>query len=245
MKKNKFIVKSNRLLAKYTYEMELKGDISSIKRPGQFIHIELDGFFLRRPISICDWTASSLTIVYKAVGRGTEYMARLAEGAELEALVGLGNGFDTQKSGEKPLLIGGGAGIPPLYALTRKLLENGKKVTVVLGFNSADEAFYISKFTTLGANVIITTADGSLGVRGLVTDAMDGLDYSYTYACGPEPMLKAVYDKALTDGQYSFEERMGCGIGVCMGCVYRSKTGYKRICKDGPVLEKEEILWQT
>lgn len=247
MKKSLFTVADNRLLAKNTYKMILLGDSSAIVNPGQFIHIALDGFYLRRPISVCDWSEHSITIIYKTVGEGTEYMASLEEGDKLEVLTGLGNGYDSKKSGNRPLLIGGGAGIPPLYALAKKLVQQQKHATVVLGFNSADEVFYMEEFSLLGenVNVIVTTVDGSLGVRGFVTDAMDldTIDYTYTYACGPEPMLKAVYDKAATDGQYSFEERMGCGFGACMGCACQTKYGYKRICREGPVLEKEEIVW--
>jgi len=244
MKKSILSILSNRKLAKNTYEMVLKGDVSAIKRPGQFINIALDGYYLRRPISVCDWDKDSATIIYKVVGKGTEYMSKLSEGAELEVLSGLGNGYDTEKSGLNPLLIGGGSGIPPLYALAKELIAQGKKPTVILGFNSKDEVFYKDEFSALGARVLITTADGSLGIKGFATDAFESAgDYTYTYACGPEPMLKAVYNTSVTDGQYSFEQRMGCGFGACMGCVCRTKYGYKRICREGPVLVKEEIVW--
>ena len=245
MKKSMFTITGKRLIAKNTYEMTLSGDTSAITSTGQFIHIALDGFYLRRPISICDWTEESIILIYKTVGQGTEYMAQLSPGTKLEALTGLGNGYDSGKSGRKPLLIGGGAGIPPLYALAKELVQEGKNVTAILGFNSADEAFYIEAFSKLGISLNITTVDGSLGMKGFVTDAMaqDGMNYTYTYACGPEPMLKAVYETSITDGQYSFEQRMGCGFGACMGCTCRTKYGYKRICREGPVLEKEEIVW--
>ncbi|MGM9522013.1 MAG: dihydroorotate dehydrogenase electron transfer subunit [Oscillospiraceae bacterium] len=242
MKKGIFEIISNREIARNTYEMVLTGDTSGISRPGQFVNIELEGFYLRRPISVCDWTDGSLTIIYKAVGRGTRYMAELAPGAELDILSGLGNGYNTELSGEKPLLIGGGAGVPPMYALAKKLVSDNKQVSVILGFNSSDEVFYEDKFAALGTDVKVTTADGSYGIKGFVTDAMD-LTYSHTYACGPEPMLRAVYAKSTTGGQYSFEERMGCGFGACMGCSCKTKYGNKRICKDGPVLTKEEIIW--
>jgi dihydroorotate dehydrogenase electron transfer subunit len=242
MKKGIFTVVSNGLIAKNTYEMVLSSDTSAITKPGQFVNIELDGFYLRRPISVCDWDEKTLTIIYKAVGKGTEYMASLDSGKELDILTGLGNGYDTAVSGDRPLLIGGGAGVPPMYALCKKLISEGKKPLVILGFNTEDEIFYSDKFTELGADVVIATADGSVGVKGFVTDAMD-IEYTYTYSCGPLPMLKAVYDKSVTDGQFSFEERMGCGFGACMGCTCKTKYGYKRICRDGPVLCKEEIVW--
>ena len=245
MKKSFFTVAGNRLLAENTYEMVLRGDSSAVKKPGQFVHIALDGFYLRRPISVCDWSEHSITMIYKTVGKGTAYMAGLEEGDRLEVLTGLGNGFDSKKSGNKPLLIGGGAGIPPLYALAKKLMQEQKQVFAILGFNRVDEVFYAEEFASLGVNVIITTVDGSVGRKGFVTDAMeiDMADYTYTYSCGPEPMLKAVYEKAVSGGQYSFEERIGCGFGACMGCACQTKYDSKRICREGPVLEKEEIVW--
>ena len=242
MKKSIFKVISNVLIAKNTYEMVLSGDTSDITRPGQFVNIQLDGFFLRRPISVCDWDEKTLTLIYKVVGQGTEYMKALTAGEELDILTGLGNGYDVSVSGDAPLLIGGGAGVPPMYALAKKLIGEGKKVTVILGFNSADEIFYADKFAGIGADVKVTTADGSVGIKGFVTDAMD-ISYTHTYTCGPEPMLRAVYMKSVTGGQYSFEERMGCGFGACMGCTCKTKYGDKRICRDGPVLTKEEIVW--
>ena len=243
MKDVLFKIISNVCIAKNTYECVLEGDTSAITAPGQFVNLKLDGFYLRRPISVCDSSEGRLTIIYKVVGDGTERMAATAPGAEWLILTGLGNGYDLDKSGDRPLLIGGGAGVPPMYMLCKELIKQGKKPTVILGFNTENEVFYKQEFTNLGANVIIATADGSVGVRGFVTDAMADLDYTYFYTCGPEPMLRAVYEKSLTSGQFSFEERMGCGFGACMGCSCKTKYGNKRICRDGPVLEKEEIIW--
>ena len=230
-------------IAKKTYLWELSGDISDITASGQFVNIKLDGFFLRRPISVCDAEGDKLTIIFKVVGHGTEMMAKANVGEEFSVLTGLGNGYDLTKSGDKPLLIGGGAGVPPMYMLCKQLIREGKCPTVILGFNTAAEVFYKDEFEALGAKVLIATADGSVGIKGFVTNAMEGVDYSYFYTCGPEPMLKAVYNASTTSGQMSFEERMGCGFGACMGCSCKTLTGYKRICKEGPVMEKEEILW--
>ena len=238
-----FEVISNKKIAKNTYECVLAGDISDITAPGQFVNIKLDGFYLRRPISVCDAEGGKLTLIYKVVGKGTAQMAEMTGGEKLLVLSGLGNGYDLSVSGDKPLLIGGGAGVPPMYMLCKKLVGEGKKPTVILGFGGADEIFYKNEFEKLGAKTLVTTVDGSEGIKGFVTDAMEGLDYSYFYTCGPEPMLKAVYDKSATSGQFSFEERMGCGFGACMGCSCKTKYGNKRICKDGPVLVKEEIIW--
>ena len=243
MKQSIFTVLSNEKIAVNTFKTVLEGDTSAITASGQFVNIKLDGFYLRRPISVCDYDGESLTIIYKVVGKGTEYMSELSEGDKLDILTGLGNGYDLTKSGNNPLLIGGGAGVPPMYNLCRKLLEEGKKPTVIMGFNTSDEIFYEEEFKKLGAEVIVATADGSKGVKGFVTDAMKGVSYSYIYTCGPEPMLKAVYNAAESGGQFSFEERMGCGFGACMGCSCETKYGNKRICKDGPVLDKEEIIW--
>ncbi len=236
-----FTVECNKKIAKNTYEMRLIGDTEGISA-GQFVNIKLDGFYLRRPISVCDLEGDCLTIIYKAVGKGTEAMAKMTGGEKLLTLTGLGNGYNTSVSGENPLLIGGGAGVPPMYLLCKRLISEGKKCSVILGFGSSDEVFYEEKFKALGASVTVTTVDGSYGVRGFVTSAIaDG--YTYFYTCGPEPMLKAVYDATVTSGQFSFEERMGCGFGACMGCSCETKYGKKRICKDGPVLVKEEIIW--
>ena len=238
-----FTLKESRKIAKNTYEWVMEGDTSHITAPGQFVNIKLDGFYLRRPISVADVEGNNLTIVYKVVGEGTEKMANMPVGSELLVLSGLGNGYDLAPSGDAPLLIGGGAGVPPMYLLARRLTALGKSVSVILGFGSADEIFYKDRFEKLGAKVYVTTADGSEGVKGFVTDAMPEISYSYFYTCGPEPMLKAVYNSSSTSGQFSFEERMGCGFGACMGCTCETKYGNKRICRDGPVLVKEEIIW--
>ncbi len=230
-------------IARDVYKMVLSGDTSAIIAPGQFVNIKLDGKFLRRPISVCDYDCDSLTLIYKVVGEGTEMMSSMLPGTKLDILVGLGNGYNTAKSGDTPLLIGGGVGVPPMYNLCRKLISEGKKVTVVLGFNSSVDAFYEMEFTKLGARVIVATVDGTSGVKGFVTDAMQSLEYSYFFTCGPEVMFRAIEKIAKTSGQYSFEERMGCGFGACMGCSCKTKYGNKRICKDGPVLEREEIIW--
>ena len=243
MKQSIFTVETNKKIAKDVYEMTLSGDTSSITATGQFVNIKLDGMFLRRPISVCDFDTDFLKLIYKVVGHGTEYMAGLEKGAELDILTGLGNGYDTEKSGEKPLLIGGGVGVPPMYALAKKLIKEGKKVSVILGFNSKDDVFYEEEFKKLGCEVFVATADGTYGTKGFVTDCLDKVDYTYFYTCGPEPMLKALYKATKTSGQFSFEERMGCGFGACMGCSCKTITGYKRICKEGPVMRKEEILW--
>ena len=242
MKDTKFTLVENKCIAKNTYLWVLEGDISDITAPGQFVNIKLDGFYLRRPISVCDAEDGKLTIIFKVVGEGTEKMAEAAPGSEFLVLTGLGNGYDTSVSGDKPLLIGGGAGVPPMYMLAKKLIKEGKKPTVILGFNTADEIFFADEFVAIGCEVRIATADGSVGVKGFVTDAMEP-GYTYFYTCGPEPMLKAIYSKSETSGQLSFEERMGCGFGACMGCSCKTKYGNKRICRDGPVLVKEEIIW--
>ncbi len=242
MKQGIFTIASNKNIAANTWEMVMLGDTSGITAPGQFVNIQLDGMFLRRPISVCRWDEDGLTIVYKAVGRGTGRMTGFAPGKQLDLLTGLGNGFDVTKCGAAPLLIGGGAGVAPMFGLCRILVSRGKKPTVILGFNSGDEVYYRENFLSLGAKVMITTADGSEGIKGFVTAAMTE-EYDYFFACGPEPMLKAVYAQSNTSGQMSFEERMGCGFGACMGCTCKTKYGNKRICRDGPVLEKEEVIW--
>lgn len=243
MKQGFLKITENKLLVPTVCRMVLTGDTSAITCPGQFINLKLDGLYLRRPISVCDADDKTVTILYKIVGAGTEQMAAMPVGTEIDVLSGLGNGFDVAAAGEKNLLIGGGIGSAPLYWLARELIARGKKVTCVLGFNSRDDVIYADEFRALGAEVLISTVDGSEGVKGFVTDAMAGLDYDYFYTCGPEPMLKAVYKASTCDGQFSFEERMGCGFGACMGCSCKVVTGYKRICKDGPVLRKEELLW--
>ncbi len=244
MKEVNLRIVSQTCIARDVYRMTLAGDTTAVTAAGQFINIKLDGLYLRRPISVCDWEPEELTIIYKVVGKGTARMAALPDGTELSVLTGLGNGYDLKKSGDRPLLIGGGVGVPPLYLAAKLLRNEGKTVTAVLGFNTADDVFYADEFRALGVRMIVTTADGSCGTRGFVTDALPAAgDYSYVYTCGPEPMLKAVYDAVRTGGQFSFEERMGCGFGACMGCTCKTKYGSKRICTDGPVLEKEEIVW--
>ncbi len=243
MKQTIFEIISNKKIAKDVYEMVLAGDTSGIA-PGQFVNIKLEGLYLRRPISVCDYSDKTLTLVYKVVGQGTSQMSSMVNGEKLDILTGLGNGYDTSKSGNSPLLIGGGVGVPPMYALAKKLIAEGKSVSVILGFNVSDEIFYKEEFEKIGVKTYVTTVDGSVGTKGFVTDAVDLVgEYTYIYTCGPEVMLKAVYNKSNTSGQYSFEERMGCGFGACVGCTCKTKYGNKRICKDGPVLEKEEIIW--
>ncbi len=243
MKQGLFTITEHTALTETVYRMRLKGDTSAITAPGQFVNIQLDGQFLRRPISVHDRVGDELTIIYKVVGKGTEQMARMAAGESLDILTGLGNGYDLTPAGDHPLLLGGGVGVPPLYLLAKELRAAGKQVTVILGFNTANEVFCEEAFRALGCETIVATADGSYGVRGFVTDAMADIDYTYFYTCGPEPMLKAVYRATRTSGQFSFEERMGCGFGACMGCSCKTVTGNKRICKEGPVLVKEDILW--
>ena len=242
MKQSYFEIVENTALTESVFKMVLRGDVSAITAPGQFVNIKLDGLYLRRPISVCDVSADTLTIIYKAVGKGTRQMSEMKEGS-LDILTGLGNGYDLSVAGDKPVLLGGGVGVPPMYLLARKLIQQGKKVRVILGFNTKAEVFYENEFKALGADVVVTTVDGSYGIKGFVTDALKNMEYTYFYTCGPEPMLKAVYSKSTTGGSFSFEERMGCGFGACMGCSCKTKYGNKRICKDGPVLVKEEIIW--
>ena len=243
MKQSIFTILSNEALTDSVYKMVLGGDTSAITASGQFVNIQLTGKFLRRPISVCDYDDSTLTIVYKVVGKGTAQMSDMTAGEELDILTGLGNGYDLTLSGSKPVLLGGGVGVPPMYNLAKKLIAQGKEVSVILGFNTKSEIFYEEEFKKLGCTVTVTTVDGSYGVKGFVTTALESMDYTYFYTCGPEPMLKAVYKTSITSGQMSFEERMGCGFGACMGCSCKTLTGYKRICKEGPVMKKEEILW--
>ena len=244
MKQSIFEILENKPLTKDVFKMVLSGDTSAITASGQFVNIQLDGMYLRRPISVCDWDDSTLTIVYKVVGKGTEAMSKMAPGVKLDILTGLGNGYDLELAGDAPVLLGGGVGVPPMYGCAKRLVEMGIKPTVILGFNVKDEIFYEEEFKALGCETIVTTVDGSYGVKGFVTNALPE-NYTHFYTCGPEPMLKAVYKATSTSGQMSFEERMGCGFGACMGCSCKTLTGYKRICKDGPVMMKEEILWET
>ncbi|MDY4700808.1 MAG: dihydroorotate dehydrogenase electron transfer subunit [Oscillospiraceae bacterium] len=243
MKQSIFKITSNEKIARDIFKMTLAGDTSAITAPGQFVNIKLDGFFLRRPISVCDCVGENLTLIYKTVGNGTERISRMAAGDELDLLTGLGNGYNTKKSGGSPLLVGGGVGVPPMYMLCRELISEGKNVTVVLGFNSKDDVFYEDEFRALGADVHIATADGTYGIKGFVTDVIKDMQYTFFYTCGPEPMFRAMHKIMKTPGQYSFEERMGCGFGACMGCSCKTLTGNKRICKEGPVMESEEIIW--
>ena len=243
MKQGLFEIVSNTALTDSVYKMVLRGDTSAITASGQFVNLKLDGLYLRRPISVCDLEGDKLTIVYKVVGKGTAQMAAMKEG-KLDILTGLGNGYDLTLAGDRPVLLGGGVGVPPMYLLAKQLIAQGKKVSVILGFNTKQEIFYEEEFKALGCDVTVTTVDGSYGTKGFVTDVLKNLDYTYFYTCGPEPMLKAVYKTSVTSGQMSFEKRMGCGFGACMGCSCKTITGYKRICKEGPVMKKEEILWE-
>ena len=245
MDKRIFEIESNRPLTEQVFKMRLRGDATAIRRAGQFVNIAVEGLFLRRPISVCDFTDDSLTLIYKVVGEGTARLAKMQAGERLDILTGLGNGFDADRTISKALLVGGGVGVPPLYRLTKDLVARGKEVTAVLGFNRADEIFYADEFAAAGARVIIATADGSVGTKGFVTDAIreNGVKFDYFYACGPLPMLRALCDATAADGELSFEERMGCGFGACMGCSCKTHNGNKRICKEGPVLRKDEIIW--
>ncbi|MDO5123361.1 MAG: dihydroorotate dehydrogenase electron transfer subunit [Eubacteriales bacterium] len=244
MKQSIFKILTNEPIAKEVYKMTLQGDCSDITKSGQFVNIKLEGFYLRRPISVCEVEGDILTIIYKVVGKGTDAMSKMGKDTELDILTGLGNGYTLDQSGEKPLLVGGGVGVPPMYELAKRLVKDGKQVSVIIGFNKAEEIFYEAEFRALGCEVYVATADGSVGTKGFVTHVMKNLeDYTYVYACGPEPMLKAVWSEAKTSGQFSFEERMGCGFGACMGCSCKTKYGNKRICKEGPILVKEEIIW--
>lgn len=244
MRESIFTLLENRPIARSIWQMTLRGDTSAVTAPGQFVNIRLEGRFLRRPISVCDLEGDRLTLIYKPQGEGTKEMTTYAPGKELDLLVGLGNGYDTAPSGQHPLLVGGGVGVPPLYLLCRRLTAEGKRPHVILGFNTREEVFFEDRFLALGTTVDCRTLDGSYGETGLVTDGIKAAkEYSYLYTCGPEPMLKAVWQLCKTSGQFSFEERMGCGFGACMGCSCKTKYGSKRICKDGPVLVKEEILW--
>ena len=243
MKQSIFTIKQNISLTDSVYKMILSGDVSEITKPGQFVNIKIDGLFLRRPISVCDVDGGNLTIIYKVVGKGTEMMSKMTEGENLDLLTGLGNGYDLTVSGLNPILIGGGVGVPPMYMLCKELVKKGCSVKVVLGFNDKSEIFYEDEFKKLGVEVYVATVNGSYGIKGFVTDAIKDLEYSYFYTCGPEPMLKTLYNTSKTSGQFSFEERMGCGFGACMGCSCKTITGNKRICKEGPVLYKEEIIW--
>ena len=243
MKQGIYTVKSNEALTDCVYKMVLEGDTSALTAPGQFVNLTVEGCYLRRPISVFDWDETTISIIYKVVGEGTEKMSKWQAGYECDVLTGLGNGFDMSKSSDEPVLIGGGVGIPPMFGLAKRLISQGKKVKVILGFNKESEIFCKEDFEAIGAETFVTTVDGSVGIKGFVTDALKDMTYTYFYTCGPMPMFKAIENTAVTSGQYSFEERMGCGFGACMGCSCKTKYGNKRICKDGPVLEREEIIW--
>ena len=242
MRQGSFRIIENRMIAARTYQLVLKGDALYDVRPGQFVEVKIDPYYLRRPISVCDVEENRLTLIYKTVGKGTASLSEMKDG-DLDLLLPLGNGYDLTKAGDAPLLIGGGVGVPPLYCLAKELRKQNKDVSVILGFNSKNEIFYEDEFRKLGCDVTVTTVDGSYGTKGFVTDAMNQ-NYTYFYSYGPLPMLKAVNKAASTSGQFSLEERMGCGFGACMGCAIQTRKGNKRVCKDGPVFEKEDILWE-
>lgn len=243
MKQGKYELIDSYEIKKGIFKLSVIGDASAITTPGQFINIKIDDLYLRRPISVCDLYEDVITIIFRVVGKGTEKLSRYGKGKKLDILTGLGNGFDVSKAGDNPMLVGGGIGVPPLFLLAKDLISKNKTVSVVLGFNSKSDTILEREFKKLGCDVRVATVDGSCGIKGFVTDALFD-DYSYFYTCGPEPMFRALYDVTKTSGQFSFEERMGCGFGACMGCSCKTVKGYKRICKDGPVLEKEEILWE-
>lgn len=243
MKQGIFEITENTKIAKDVFKMRLAGDTSGITGAGQFVNIKIDGFFLRRPISVCDFNENELLIIYKVVGKGTDRMSGLEAGQKLDLLTGLGNGYDLTVKTDKPVLIGGGVGVPPLYKLAKELIKQGKKVSVILGFNSKEEIFFEKEFKEIADRVLVCTADGTYGVKGFVTDALCDVDYDYFFTCGPEPMFRALEKTVKTSGQFSFEQRMGCGFGACMGCTCKTLTGNKRICREGPVLFREEIIW--
>lgn len=243
MKQGIFEITENTKIAKDVFKMRLAGDTSGITGAGQFVNIKIDGFFLRRPISVCDFNENELLIIYKVVGKGTDRMSGLEAGQKLDLLTGLGNGYDLTVKTDKPVLIGGGVGVPPLYKLAKELKKQGKKVSVILGFNSKEEIFFEKEFKEIADRVLVCTADGTYGVKGFVTDALCDVDYDYFFTCGPEPMFRALEKTVKTSGQFSFEQRMGCGFGACMGCTCKTLTSNKRICREGPVLFREEIIW--
>ncbi len=242
MKQSDFIIVGNDALTDAVYKMVLEGDTSAITNCGQFVDLRLPEKYLRRPISVCDYDDTTLTLIYKVVGGGTQIMSTLPVGTKLDVLTGLGNGYDTSLSGDRPLLVGGGVGVPPMFNLCKKLLAEGKHPQVVLGFNTDREIFLAEEFRALGADVYIATADGSVGTKGFVTDVIKDLSYTYFYSCGPMPMFRAMEQVMVTSGQYSFEERMGCGFGACTGCTIQTRDGYKRVCKDGPVFFREVVF---
>lgn len=239
-KQGMYEVTDNRPIARDVWEMTLRGDTSAISHPGQFVEIRLSGLFLRRPISVCSWDKESIRLIYKVIGKGTACLSDAREGDLLDVLTGLGHGFSIHEAkGKRIAIIGGGVGVPPLYGLIQKISK--EDISCMLGFNAAEDVFYEKQFEELGAKVIVTTADGSYGTKGFVTDALRKIDYDYYFACGPMPMLKAVHALG-REGQLSLEARMGCGFGVCMGCSMEMNSGMKRVCKDGPVFNSEEVL---
>ncbi len=245
MQQSQFEILSNRPLTEAVWELQLAGDTGAITAPGQFVEISLPGRFLRRPLSVCDWTSGQLTLVYKVVGGGTRQMTTLQPGAKLDLLTGLGNGYSLSQLGDRPLLVGGGVGIPPMYGLCKYLISENKIVSVILGFNTENDIFYVDQFTALGCPVYVTTVDGSAGIPGFVTDALAGLDFDHVCACGPLPMLRALDRAVDVPGHFSLEERMGCGFGACMGCTIQTAEGPRQVCKDGPVFRREVILWEN
>lgn len=244
-KRGIYKILKNENIAKDVYKMILEGDTKFVRAAGQFINIQIEGFYLRRPISVCDYDENTITIIYKIFGNGTDKLSTMKAGETLDILTGLGNGFNTNCEGDKPLIVGGGVGVPPLYRLCKELINKGKKPVVVFGFASKEDIFYEEEFKNLGVDVHIATVDGSYGTKGFVTNVIENLsDYTYYYACGPMGMLKAIHKSVEVDGQLSLEERMGCGFGACMGCSIKTKNGNKRVCKEGPVFKKEELLWE-
>ncbi len=242
MKQGLFRIAENRPLTEKVSRLCLEGDCSHVGEPGQFVDLRLEGLFLRRPLSVCDVEGDRLTLLYEESGKGTALLRTLPEGTVLDVLTGLGRGFDRSLAGSSPLLIAGGTGASPLYGLAKRLCAEGRDVTVILGFATAAERFYEEEFRALGVTLCVCTEDGSYGRAGFVTEAMDR-PASYFYTCGPKAMMQSVCARAETDGQLSLAVRMGCGFGACMGCRVETISGGRRVCKDGPVFGKGEILW--
>ena len=242
MQKKRFQIAENSLIALKTYKLVLVGDCAV---EGEFVHIAIPGFYLRRPLSICDLEDGRMAIVYKVVGKGTRVLSERQSGETLEVLTGLGKGFDPDACREEALLVGGGLGVPPLLLLAKRLKAQGKKVTAVLGFNTAEERILVPEFESVCDTVAVSTVDGSVGVKGFVTDAIKALQPSFDcfYTCGPMVMMKVVCQTLEGPGECSLEERMGCGAGFCYGCSIQTKNGPRRVCKDGPVFKKEELIW--
>lgn len=245
MKQGLFQIYSNTQVADKVYLMRLLGDTSGFFCPGQFADVALDGRFLRRPFAATEWDSEGFSLIYKVVGQGTEQMTGLCNGDTLDILTGLGNGFDTSLCRYSALIVCGGLGASPVFSLARQLVSEGRKVTVIMGFNKASDVFFVKEFESLGATVAVATMDGSVGIKGLVTDAIDALkpEFDCFYTCGPKVMMKAVCEKLQAPGQASLEERMGCGCGICYGCTCNTTKGARRVCADGPVFDKEDIIW--